>query len=131
MFPYKNMVNLGYHGGSETADFTDHIAEMTSESELTFAHLTVRATIAASTTNHFAVTIRDGGAGGAETTAMSSILGGISAVMTALTTLNFTISEGTINDEDQINTFFDETGTATIIPQLDLELVRGLPAGAG
>ena len=129
-FPYKNMEQLVANWGSETATYVDHVAEMTSEAEVTAAHWTVRTTIASSTADHYTVTLEDGAAAGTGTTAMTSGLGGVSSVMTALTTRDFTVSEGTINDADQINANVVEAGTATIIGQLDLEFVRGLPAGA-
>jgi len=129
-FPYTNMVQLTWNIASQSATFIDHMAEMTSEFELTAAAATVQTTIASATTNYWAITLQDGTAGSG-TTAMSSALGGISTALTAIVPTVFTISEGTINDGDALNCTFTETGTATIIPTIDLEGVRGLPAGAG
>ena len=129
-FPYKNMVQLTWNIASQSQTFEGHMAEMTSECELTAAAATVQTTIASSTANYWTLTLEDGAAGSGST-AMSSALGGISSALTAIVPTAFTISEGTINDGDALNCNFVEAGTATIIPTIDLELVRGLPAGAG
>ena len=68
--------------------------------------------VAASTANYFSLTLLDGGANASGTAAMTNAIGG-TAGWTGGTPKNFTISEGTLDENDYLVLKYDETGTAT------------------
>lgn len=81
--------------------------------EITAIYATVANDVGASTANYFDITIRNGGAAGTATTAITDAIGGTPA-WTGLTPKTATISgDGTVAAGDVITASYDETGTAT------------------
>ncbi len=131
-FPYmneqQNSVVLDDHGVTKVYN----IMEVTHEAELAEAHHTTVVTDASSTVAFWTVTLEDGAAAGTGSTAMATV-GGTGTAMTALTTLDFSITEGTINAGDQLNVnqVADTTAALNIQSTLSLNWIQGLPAGVG
>lgn len=137
-FPYMNehQNSLVFEAANLTVE--NNMQEFTHEAELTEAHDTVNATIASSTVNHWTTTIEDGGAAGTGSALMSAAdgnaSGGHGSVRTAMTTLDYVISEGTINAGDQMNmnaVVSAATGTEDLAHTVSYNWVQGLPAGVG
>lgn len=131
-FPYMNEeTNSRSTAATITASTEYNLLEATHESEFIEAHGWTTATVNASTADYWTPTLEDQGAAGTGSTAMATA-GGISAALTALTTFDFTFTEGTVNAGDAVGINYIETGTATLtLPAVQVNWVTGLPAGVG
>ncbi len=131
-FPYMNEHSSASSlHGTITASAEYNLQESTHEAEYTEAHGWVTATIASSTADHWTQTIEDQGATGTGSSAMATA-GGVSVALTALTTYDFTFTEGTVNAGDAVGVNNVEAGTASLtLPTIDLKWINGLPAGVG
>lgn len=96
--------------------------------EVTAAYATVANDVGASTANFFDITLRNGGAAGTATTALSAAIGG-TAGWTGLTPEVATVSEGTLAAGDVVTAAYDETGTGTFTQiTIQLDYVIGIGA---
>lgn len=130
-FNYMNEQYGLAHFESITGTTVRPFMEVTRPTEITEGHVTMDETVAASTAEYITIGIEDGGAAGTGSTVMLTALHNQSTAFTALTTRDFTVSEGTIDAADAINVNMVETGTVTPIPTIALAMVGGVPAGAG
>lgn len=137
-FPYMNEHQNSIAFEAVSATVENNVQEFTHEAEVVEAHDTVNATIASSANDHWTTTLEDGGAVGTGSTLMSAASGnasgGASVARTALTTLDYVISEGTINAGDQMNlnaVLAVPTATDDLLHTLSYNWIQGLPAGVG
>lgn len=89
------------------------------------AYATVTNAVAASTADFFTLTLRNGGAAGTATTAISDTIGGTPG-WTALTPKTFALSTDELAAGDLLQLVYDETGTGTFVAlNVQLDVIFG------
>jgi len=89
------------------------------------AYATVTNNVAASTADYFTALLRNGGAAGTATTAISDAIGG-TAGWTGLTPKSFTLSADELAAGDLLQLVYDETGTGTFTAMnVQLDVIYG------
>lgn len=81
--------------------------------EIVSASATITNTLAADSTNHFALGLVNKGDDGSGTAVIAADVGGADVAWAALVPKAFTISEGTLAEGDVVAVDYDENGTGT------------------